>query len=160
MNLDDVHRGVHRNKPRKRIGRGQGSGRGTTATRGHKGQGSRAGYSSSPLFEGGRMPLVRRVPKRGFNNRWAEQVAVVNLGTLEKHFQSGEEVSPESLKTKGVVKGRYDLLKVLGQGELTKALNVSAHRFSRSAAEKIQSAGGRAVVLPGKAPVAKKKMSD
>jgi len=158
MNLNDVHRGVHRNKPRKRVGRGPGSGHGKTATRGHKGQGSRAGYSSLPIFEGGQMPLVRRIPKRGFHNRWAEQVAVVNLYSLEKHFQGGEEVSPESLEDKGLLKGRYDLLKVLGNGELTKNLKVSAHRFSRSAAEKIEKAGGQAVVLTGKAPVVKNKM--
>ncbi|MBU4272883.1 MAG: 50S ribosomal protein L15 [Planctomycetes bacterium] len=158
MNLNDIHRGVRKNKPRKRVGRGPGSGHGKTATRGHKGQGSRAGYSSLPVFEGGQMPLVRRIPKRGFNNRWAEQVAIVNLDSLEKHFQDGEEVSPESLEDKGLLKGRYDLLKVLGNGELTKNLKVSAHRFSRSATEKIEKAGGRTVVLPGKAPVVKNKM--
>ena len=106
------------------------------------------------------MPLVRRIPKRGFNNRWAEQVAIVNLDSLEKHFQNGEEVSPESLEDKGLLKGRYDLLKVLGNGELTKNLKVSAHRFSRSATEKIEKAGGQTVVLPGKAPVVKNKMRD
>jgi large subunit ribosomal protein L15 len=158
MNLNDIHRGIHKNKSRKRIGRGPGSGHGKTATRGHKGQGSRSGYSSSPIFEGGQMPLVRRIPKRGFHNRWADTVATVNLGALETHFQSGEEVTPEALRNKHVVKGRYDVLKVLGDGELTKNLKISAHKFSRSALEKIEKAGGQAVVLPGKAPVVKNKM--
>ncbi len=158
MNLNDVHHGIHKNKSRKRIGRGPGSGHGKTSTRGHKGQGSRSGYTSSPIFEGGQMPLVRRIPKRGFHNRWADTVATVNLGALENHFQVGEEVTPDSLRAKNVVRGRYDVLKVLGDGELTKTLKISAHKFSRSALEKIEKAGGQAVVLPGKAPVVKNKM--
>jgi large subunit ribosomal protein L15 len=158
MNLDQANRGVQKNKSRKRIGRGPGSGHGKTATRGHKGQGSRSGYSSSPIFEGGQMPLVRRVPKRGFHNRWAAQVAIVNLETLEKHFQAGDDVSPESLRAKGLLKASYDLLKVLGDGDLTKQLKVSAHKFSSSAREKIEKAGGEAVALPGKKPVVKNKM--
>lgn len=104
------------------------------------------------------MPLVRRIPKRGFNNRWADQVAIVNLYTLENNFEIGEEVTPESLKKKGIVKGSYDQLKVLGNGELTKKLKISAHRFSRTASEKIEKSGGEVVVLPGKAPVVKNKM--
>ncbi len=158
MNLNDAHRGIQRNKSRKRIGRGIGSGHGKTATRGHKGQGSRSGYSLSPIFEGGQMPLVRRIPKRGFHNRWAETVAIVNLASLERHFQAGEEVSPDALHGKGLLKGGFDLLKVLGDGELTKSLKVSAHKFSRAAAEKIEKAGGQAVVLPGKKPVVRNKM--
>ncbi|MBN1394287.1 MAG: 50S ribosomal protein L15 [Pirellulales bacterium] len=158
MNLNDVHRGITKNKPRKRIGRGPGSGHGKTSTRGHKGQGSRSGYTSKAVFEGGKMPLVRRVPKRGFNNRWAETVAVVNLGVLNEHFRAGQQVSPQTLEEKGLLKGRYDLLKILGNGELTKKLEVSAHRFSRAATEKIEKAGGQTVVLPGKKPVAKNKM--
>jgi large subunit ribosomal protein L15 len=158
MNLNDVHHGIHKNKSRKRVGRGPGSGHGKTSTRGHNGQGSRSGYSSSPIFEGGQMPLVRRIPKRGFNNRWAETVAIVNLSVLERNFQSGEEVAPDSLRSKGLVKGSYDVLKVLGNGELTKSLKIVAHQFSRSALEKIEKIGGQAVVLPGKAPVVKNKM--
>ncbi|MEN6449212.1 MAG: 50S ribosomal protein L15 [Thermoguttaceae bacterium] len=158
MNLNDVHRGIQGNKPRKRIGRGLGSGHGKTATRGHKGQGSRSGSSTSPIFEGGQMPLVRRIPKRGFTNRWAETVAVVNLASLEKHCEAGEEISPEALLAKGLLKGSFDLLKVLGDGELTKSLKISAHKFSRTAAEKIEKAGGQAIVLPGKKPVVKNKM--
>ncbi len=158
MNLNDVHRGVHKNKPKRRIGRGPGSGHGKTATRGAKGQGSRTGYSSLRVFEGGQMPLVRRIPKRGFHNRFADTVAVVNLAVLEKHFAGGEEVDAEALRGKGLVAGRYDQLKVLGDGQLTKSLKVAAHRFSRSAREKIEQAGGQAIVLPGKAPVVKNKM--
>ena len=157
MNLDDVHRGVQKHKKRKRLGRGAGSGHGKTCGRGHKGQGSRAGFSLRPTFEGGQMPLVRRVPKRGFHNRWALNVAIVNVGDLERLFESGEEVNPQTLKAKNLAKGRYDLLKVLGDGTLTKSLKVSAHRFSRSAREKIQQAGGEAILLPGKAPVVKNK---
>jgi large subunit ribosomal protein L15 len=158
MNLNDVHRGIQKNKSRKRIGRGPGSGHGKTATRGSKGQGSRSGSSTSPIFEGGQMPLVRRIPKRGFNNRWADTVAIVNLGVLDRNFQTGEEVTPDSLRSKAVLKGSYDVLKVLGNGDLTKNFKIMAHQFSRSALEKIEKAGGQAVVLPGKAPVVKNKM--
>lgn len=158
MNLNDVHRGIQKNKARKRIGRGPGSGHGKTATRGHKGQGSRSGYSLSPIFEGGQMPLVRRIPKRGFHNVFAPTVATVNLDVLERNFQTGEEVTGEALRGKALLKGSYDLLKVLGNGELTKNLKISAHRFSRSALEKIEKAGGQAIVLPGKKPVVRNKM--
>jgi large subunit ribosomal protein L15 len=158
MNLNDVHRGITKHKKRKRIGRGPGSGHGKTAGRGHKGQGSRAGYSVHPTFEGGQMPLVRRIPKRGFNNRWALTVVIVNLSDLEARFEDGAEVTPDTLKAKNLAKGRYDVLKVLGDGELTKKLKVSAHKFSRSAIDKIAKAGGETIVLPGKAPVVKNKM--
>ncbi|OHB71058.1 MAG: 50S ribosomal protein L15 [Planctomycetes bacterium RBG_13_63_9] len=158
MNLDDVHRGIHKHKSRKRLGRGTGSGFGKTCGRGHKGQRSRAGYSVHPTFEGGQMPLVRRVPKRGFNNRWAQTVAIVNLSDLQSRFDEGDEVTPETLKAKNLAKGRYDVLKVLADGDLTKSLRISAHRFSCSAIEKIEKAGGQAVLLPGKAPVVKNKM--
>jgi large subunit ribosomal protein L15 len=158
MNISDVHRGIHKNRARKRLGRGIGSGQGKTAGRGHKGQGQRNGVSFSPIFQGGTMPLVRRVPKRGFNNEWAANVAVINVGDLNEAFKSGDQVTPEALVAASLVKGRYDELKVLGNGELTKKLKVSAHRFSKSAAEKIAKAGGETVVLPGKAPVVKNKM--
>jgi large subunit ribosomal protein L15 len=158
MNLNDVHHGICKNKARRRVGRGPGSGRGKTSSRGHKGQGSRSGSSTSPIFEGGQMPLVRRIPKRGFNNKWADTVAIVNLSVLERNFAAGEEVSPESIRSKELVKGAYDVLKVLGNGELTKGLKITAHQFSRSALEKIEKAGGQAVVLPGKKPVVKNKM--
>ena len=158
MNLNNVHHGIHKNKSRKRIGRGIGSGQGKTAGRGHKGQGSRSGSSTSPVFEGGQMPLVRRIPKRGFTNKFADVAAIVNLASIEKHFQSGEEVSPDAMRGKGLVRGSYDVLRVLGDGNLTKSLKISAHHFSRSAAEKIEKAGGQAIVLPGKKPVVKNKM--
>ncbi len=158
MNLNDVHHGIQKNKSRKRIGRGPGSGHGRTATRGSKGQGSRSGSSRSPVFEGGQMPLVRRIPKRGFNNKFAETVATVNLNVLDRNFQIGEEVSTETLRSKNIVRGEFDQLKVLGNGDLTKNLKIVAHKFSKSALEKIEKAGGQVVVLPGKKPVVKNKM--
>ena len=157
MNLDDVHRGIHKHKKRRRIGRGPGSGHGKTAGRGHKGAGSRAGYSVHPTFEGGQMPLVRRVPKRGFHNRFAKVVRSINVGQLDPLFNDGDEVTPETLKARGVLKGRYDLLKVLGDGTLSKKLKIAAHRFSESARSKIEAAGGQVVVLAGPAPVGKQR---
>ncbi len=157
MNIDDVHRGITRNKKRRRIGRGPGSGWGKTAARGHKGQKSRAGWSQKPVFQGGAMPLVRRVPKRGFNNRFALIVGTVNIADLERAFAAGEEVTPESLRERSLARSRWDVLKILGDGELTKSLKVSAHRFSESAKEKIEKAGGEVVVLPGATPVKQKQ---
>jgi large subunit ribosomal protein L15 len=157
MNISDVNRGVHKNRARKRLGRGIGSGQGKTAGRGHKGQWSRNGVSFLSIFQGGTMPLVRRVPKRGFHNRFGARVAIVNVGDLNEAFKSGDEVSPEALATAEIVKGTYDELKVLGNGELKKKLTVSAHKFSKSAADKIAQAGGKTVVLPGPAPVVKNK---
>lgn len=158
MNLSDIHRGVKKNRPRKRLGRGIGSGHGKTAGRGHKGQWGRNGVSFLSIFEGGTMPLVRRVPKRGFNNRWGKNVLVINLGDLNDAFKSGDQVTPESLAAANIVKGSFDELKILGNGEVTKKLKISAHRFSKSATEKITAAGGEAIVLPGPAPVVKNKM--
>ncbi len=157
MNLNDIHRGIHKYKARKRVGRGKGTGLGKTSGRGHKGQGARAGWSAPPTFEGGQMPLVRRIPKRGFHNRFAATVAIVNLAELEEAFAPNDEVTPETLRAKRILRGQYDVLKILGNGSLTKPLKVAAHRFSRSALEKIQQAGGQTVVLPGKAPVQRKK---
>jgi large subunit ribosomal protein L15 len=155
MNLNDVHRGIRKHRARKRLGRGIGSGHGKTAGKGHKGQNSRAGTSRLAIFQGGAMPVVRKVPKRGFNNRWAIRVAAVNVSALEEHFAAGDEVTPEALSSKNLTKGRYDELKLLGDGSLTKKLKVSAHRFSESAKEKIEKAGGEVIVLAGKAPVVK-----
>lgn len=157
MKIDDVHRGIKKNRKPKRIGRGTGSGRGKTSGRGHKGQGSRTGYSQSVVFQGGTMPLVRRIPKRGFNNRWAARVAVINVGDLDASFKSGAEVNPEVLAELNLAKGRYDQLKILGHGELTKKLKVAAHRFSKTAIEKIEKAGGSVTVLAGATPVEEKK---
>ena len=157
MRLDEVHQGVTKNKKRRRVGRGPGSGHGKTSGRGHKGQGSRAGWSQHPTFQGGAMPLVRRVPKRGINNKWGKRDVIVNVGDLENTFQAGDEVSPEILENTPLLGHTFDELKVLGNGELTKKLTVSAHRFSQSAAEKIEKAGGKVVRLLGPTPVEEKK---
>ncbi len=157
MSLHEIHKCVHKHKKLKRYGRGIGSGRGKTSGKGHKGQIARAGWKSLPIFQGGGSPLVRRVPKRGFTNIFGATVAEVNVGDLEELFDAGESVTPEALKEKGIVKRRYDVLKVLGDGELTKKLSVSAHRFSVSAKEKIEKAGGNATIIPGRTSVAEKK---
>ena len=153
MNLHDVNRGIKKHKKKQRVGRGSGSGHGKTAGRGNKGQGQLAGWTLHPAFEGGQMPLYRRIPKRGFNNRFAVKIRTVNVGDLNESFEAGTEITPESLKE--AVKGRYDELKILGDGEVTKKFKVSAHRFSKSAEEKIKAAGGEVIVLPGPAPVVK-----
>lgn len=147
MSLHAIHQGIQKHKKSRRIGRGTGSGRGKTAGRGHKGQKSHAGWSALSIFQGGMMPLVRRVPKRGFHNRFALAVAIVNVSDLQTAFEDGAEVNLETLNAKSLAKGRYDLLKILGDGELTKRLKVTAHRFSKSALEKIQNAGGEAIVI-------------
>jgi large subunit ribosomal protein L15 len=159
MNVHDVNRGVHTHRPKKRLGRGPGSGQGKTAGRGHKGQFSNPGYKALSIFEGGTMPLVRRIPKRGFTNIFGPTVAGVNVGDLELLFEAGQEVTPESIRSKGLLKARFDELKILGDGNLTKKLKVTAHRFSQSAKTKIEQAGGEAVVIPGKIPVKDKKPS-
>ena len=148
--------GLHNLKPakgatrnRKRVRRGPGSGMGKTATRGEKGQKSRSGFRHRAGFEGGQMPLHRRVPKRGFGNvRFRKEFAYVNLGTLER-FEAGTIVTPELLVEKGIVKKLMSGLKVLGKGTLTKALTVQAHRFSAQAQEKITGLGGKAEVIAG-----------
>lgn len=157
MIINDVHRGITKNKKRKRVGRGPGSGHGKTSGRGYNGQGSRSGVSKLSIFVGGMTPLVRRIPKRGFHNRFGIDVAVVNVGQLDKAFAAGEEVTLEALAAKNLAKGRFDELKILGNGELTKKLKISAHQFSKSAEEKIKKAGCEMVVLPGKTPVAEKQ---
>ena len=157
MIINDVHRGINKRKKRKRLGRGPGSGHGKTAGRGHKGQGSRSGSSRHPTFQGGTMPMIRRVPKRGFNNQWALTVAVVNVGQIDAVFDAGDEVTIETLAAKNLAKGRFDVLKILGEGDLSKKLKISAHRFSKSAVEKIEKAGGEMVVLPGKTAVKEKQ---
>jgi len=157
VNIEEVNRGIQRHKKRRRIGRGQGSGWGKTAGRGHKGQQSRAGWSAKSIFEGGTMPVVRRVPKRGFHNAFAVRVATVNLSDLERAFEAGAEVTPASLRAKHLARSRWDQLKVLGNGDLTKKLRVCAHRFSETAKTKIEQAGGEVVILPVPTPVADKK---
>ena len=157
MNLNDVNEGIQKNRRKKRLGRGTGSGLGKTCGRGHKGQRSRSGASFHPMFQGGAMPMFRRVPKRGFNNRFAQTVLAVNVGQLEEMFEAGSEVNREALAKTAIGKSRYDLLKILGDGELTKSLTITADRFSKSAREKIEKAGGTIVELPGKKPVVKNK---
>jgi len=143
MNLNDVHQGIQKRRKRKRIGRGPGSGHGKTAGRGHKGFKSRAGSSRRRAFEGGQMPLARRIAKRGFSNvAFARRVAIINLHTLDHAFENGDTVDIESLTDKGLVKNQFQVVKVLGDGELTKKLNVKVHRCSRSAEDKITARGG------------------
>ncbi|MCA9089188.1 MAG: 50S ribosomal protein L15 [Planctomycetaceae bacterium] len=143
MIIDDVHRGITKNKKRKRLGRGPGSGHGKTSGRGHKGAGSRRGHSSRLGFAGGQMPLFRVVAKRGFNNNaFADAVLGINVSLLEERFENGDTVDLVTLREKGLAKGRFDAVKILGDGELTKKLTVHAHRFSKGAEEKIQAAGG------------------
>jgi large subunit ribosomal protein L15 len=132
---------------KKRVGRGQGSGNGKTAGRGHKGAQSRSGFKFKRGFEGGQMPLHRRIPKRGFNNLFRREYAVVNLDTLAERFDAGTEVTPALLREHGIVRGDGSKLKVLARGDISKALTVHAHKFSGKAAEKIAAAGGRAEVL-------------
>jgi large subunit ribosomal protein L15 len=152
MQLHDVHQGIHRRKKRKRVGRGTGSGHGKTSSKGHKGHASRQGFKLSPLFEGGQMPLARRVPKRGFfNGRFKKVFAIVNLEVIEAKFEAGALVDEAAMRSKGLVKGQeFDGIKVLGDGTPTKALEVHATKFSASAAEKLSKAGGKAVVVPYK----------
>lgn len=144
MDLSDLKppKGAH--KKRKRVGRGPGSGWGKTSGRGEKGQKARSGGGVHPRFEGGQTPLIRRVPKIGFTNIHAKSVGTVNVRDLERVFEAGERVDQESLRSKGLLKGRFDQIKILGAGELTKSLTVSVNRFSSSAREKIESAGGTA----------------
>jgi large subunit ribosomal protein L15 len=145
MIINDVHRGIEKRKNRKRVGRGPGSGHGKTGGRGEKGHSSRSGFSRRLGFEGGQMPLVRRLAKRGFNNKFfARVVAIVNVATLEERFENGATVDPAALEAAGLVKGRYDVVKILGNGDLKKKLTVTAHEFSASAMEKIRAAGGQA----------------
>ena len=128
--------------PKKRIGHGQGSGNGKTAGAGHKGQKSRSGYKFKRGFEGGQMPLHRRVPKRGFHNPFRVEYEVVNLDTLDLRFDAGAVVTPALLRERGIVSANTGLIKVLGRGDIGKALTVHAHKFSGKAAEKIAAAGG------------------
>ena len=147
MNLSDVKQSAKGHRRRKRIGRGMGSGSGKTCGRGHKGAKSRSGYARAPTYEGGQMPLFRRLPKRGFSNvRFAEPVAAVNVEALNR-FRKGTEVDPAALREAGLVRGGVRRVKILGRGELKKELTVRAHAFSASAREKIEKAGGQAEVI-------------
>jgi len=147
MRLQDLRPPFGAKKNAKRVGRGTGSGHGTTAGRGSKGQLSRSGGGKGAGFEGGQTPIYRRLPKRGFNNKFKVEYAVVNVGDLERVFESGDEVTGEALKEKGLVNGYGVHVKVLGDGEITKSLTVHAHKFSESAVSKIKAAGGSAEVI-------------
>jgi large subunit ribosomal protein L15 len=145
MNLSGLRPPAGQRKGRKRIGRGMGSGHGKTATRGSKGQRAGTGFGQKRGFEGGQMPLHRRLPKRGFTNIFKKHYAIVNLGRLEK--LEGDAFNADRLFELGVIKKLGDGLKILGAGELTRKITVEAHQFSKSAAEKIQKAGGAAKVI-------------
>jgi large subunit ribosomal protein L15 len=150
MNLEEINNGVVTNRGRKRIGRGVGSKTGKTAGRGHNGHKSRSGYSRHPMFNGGDLPLVRRIPKRGFHNKFAVTVFGVNLSSINEVFAAGEVVNPVSIREKGLVKVRCDEIKILGDGELTKALKFVVTRASETAKEKIAKAGGTIEIVAAK----------
>lgn len=146
MKLSDLRPAPGSNKKRKRVGRGDGSGHGKTSCRGHKGQGARSGGGTRPGFEGGQMPLQRRLPKRGFHNPFRVEMKVINLEQLEA-FPSGSEVTPELLAEKGFLRGKNPKVKILGAGGLTKPLTVKAHGASAKAREKIAACGGTLELL-------------
>lgn len=146
MKMHELSPAIGSVKEAKRIGRGHGSGNGKTAGKGHKGQKARAGHGMRPGFEGGQMPLQRRIPKRGFNNIFAEEWAAVNLSALEV-FEDGAVVDAAALAKKGIIRKASLPVKVLGNGKLTKKLTVKLNAFSASAAEKINSVGGKAEVI-------------
>jgi large subunit ribosomal protein L15 len=150
MNLEDINNGIVTNRARKRVGRGVGSKTGKTSGRGQDGHKSRSGYSRKPMFNGGDLPLVRRLPKRGFHNRFATTVFGVNLSVIDAVFQAGEEVNPTTLREKGLVKVRCDEIKILGDGELTKGLKFVVTRASESAKTKIEAAGGSVEIIAAK----------
>ncbi|MCZ2153627.1 MAG: 50S ribosomal protein L15 [Bryobacterales bacterium] len=154
MDLSNLKPPAGQTKPRKRVGRGMGSGHGKTSTRGTKGQSSISGFSQKRGFEGGRMPLHRRLPKRGFTNIFRTEYAVLNISRLND--LEGSEFSPESLMAAGVIRNLRDGLKILGSGDLTRAISVTAHAFTKQAAEKIAAAGGKAnTIAPKAAPKGK-----
>lgn len=144
MNLNELYPFAEERQSRKRVGRGSGSGLGCTSGKGNKGQNARSGGGVRPGFEGGQLPLYRKLPKRGFHNKFATEYAVVNLSTLEQRFADGDTVTLETLLEKKIVRKPYDGLKVLANGELTKKLTVKAAKFTAAAKEKITAAGGQA----------------
>jgi large subunit ribosomal protein L15 len=146
MKLHELRPAEGSTKDRKRRGRGQASGQGKTGGRGHKGQGARAGGGVRPGFEGGQMPLYRRLPKRGFNNPFKKEWAIVNIDELNR-FEDGMTITPELLLESGVIRKIVDGVKILGDGELQKKVTVQAHKFSQTAIEKIEAAGGKAEVI-------------
>ena len=148
MKLSDVNKKAGPRDRKVRVGRGESSGKGKTSGRGHKGAKSRSGWGGMLAHEGGQMPINRRLPKKGFNNKnFRVEYAILNVRDLEEHFGATEEVSPEAAKEKGIMKKRETLLKILGKGDVNKALTVKAHRFSATAREKIEKAGGTVVEI-------------
>ncbi len=150
MKLDDINEGIVKNRPRKRIGRGVGSGTGKTSGRGRDGHKSRSGYSRHPMFSGSDTPIYMRVPKRGFHNRFAVTVVGVNVGVIDAAFAAGEEVTSSAIRHKGLIKVRFDELKILGDGDVTKSLHFVVTRISGSARQKIEAAGGTVLVVAAK----------
>ncbi|CAN5261314.1 50S ribosomal protein L15 [soil metagenome] len=147
LSLNNLKPAAGSTHKKKRVGRGPGSGLGKTAGKGHKGQKSRSGYSSKIGFEGGQMPLQRRLPKRGFTNIFKKKWLEISLAKLEENFNSGDEITPEILHNRGLIKkAKHDLV-ILGNGEISKALKISAHRFTKTAKDKIEKAGGRATQI-------------
>lgn len=147
LSLNNLHPAPGSTHKKKRIGRGPGSGTGKTAGKGHKGQKSRSGYSSKRGFEGGQMPLQRRLPKRGFTNIFKKEWLEISLAKIEENFSAGDVVTPELLHERGLIKkAKHDLV-ILGTGEVSKSLSISAHRFTKTAKEKIEKAGGSATVI-------------
>lgn len=147
MKLHELSPAEGSKKAVKRIGRGPASGQGKTAGKGHKGQKARAGRGMRPGFEGGQMPLQRRIPKRGFNNTFAKEIAAVNVSALDKAFEDGAVVDVNALIEKGLVKKALDGVKILGNGEISKKLTVKVNAYSDSAKQKIEAAGGKAEVI-------------
>ena len=145
MNLSNLHPSKGSKKQDKRRGRGPGSGQGKTAGRGHKGQKSIAGYSRKKGFEGGQMPLHRRLPKRGFTNIFKTEYTEINLVDLAK--LAGQEIGPKELRAAGLIKKDAERVKILGRGEISASKTIQAHKFSRSAQEKIEKAGGQAIII-------------
>ena len=152
-NLSNLRSPKNANTGRKRVGRGMGSGMGKTSTRGHKGQGSRSGFSLMRGFEGGQMPLHRRLPKRGFTNIFRTEYTVINLDRIAE--LEVKEIKLDDYKKLGLSSKKNALIKILGSGELKSALTIQAHKFSKSAVEKIEKAGGKVVVLGGVEEAAK-----
>lgn len=147
ITLDELKPFAGSKHRKKRVGRGHGSGHGKTSCRGHKGQKAREGLDIRPWFEGGQTPIIRRVPKRGFRNPFKVVYKVVNVKDLAERFNPNEIVDPESLREKGLVKGKNRLIKILGEGELDRPLIVRVHAISKSAREKIEKAGGRVELI-------------
>jgi large subunit ribosomal protein L15 len=147
MDLSNLKPAERSKFSKKRVGRGHGSGTGAQAGRGHKGAKSRSGFKFKRGFEGGQMPLHRRVPKRGFYNSFRTEYAVVNLDTLAERFDAGTVITPELLREEGLVRSRHHRIKVLARGDISKKLTVQAHKFSGKAAEKIAAAGGTAETM-------------